>query len=159
MRRPKPGIGFCIASTIIFCGSWLIGVWYGDGMTWECGFAAGMVFVQWGEPLDYSTSAFIKPHAYVRGFEHCIYGVDDLIPDINYYLWPKVRHVSPYRLIRVPVWLPWLASCAWIIHRLVRRRRWSRLGCCLDCGYDLRGSIGTRCAECGAVIQTKPHND
>lgn len=54
----------------------------------------------------------------------------------------------------VPLWLPTLmfgiaCSCAYM--PFLRRRRRRRLGLCLKCGYDLRGSKD-RCPECGTAL-------
>lgn len=54
----------------------------------------------------------------------------------------------------VPYWLPTLLAlilptCS--LAAAVRRRRRRRRGCCMGCGYDLRGSPG-RCPECGAAV-------
>ena len=58
---------------------------------------------------------------------------------------------STLQYIQVPLWipmlifllLPTLSACA-----LHRRRKRRKLGLCLCCGYDLRGS-SERCPECG----------
>ena len=58
---------------------------------------------------------------------------------------------------------PWAAPSAFILFAayptmafirgpLRRRRRRRKRGLCLKCGYDLRGSPGPRCPECGEVI-------
>jgi hypothetical protein len=54
--------------------------------------------------------------------------------------------------VAFPLWLPTLVFGVWPGVWLVfwvRRRRWRRAGCCRECGYDLRGSPGPRCPECG----------
>ncbi|HZL36674.1 MAG TPA: hypothetical protein VFC78_15245 [Tepidisphaeraceae bacterium] len=61
-----------------------------------------------------------------------------------------------YRGLVVPLWLPLLLlSILPIIQfrKYARRKRQSRDGCCLSCGYDLRASPD-RCPECGR--QTHP---
>ena len=45
--------------------------------------------------------------------------------------------------------LLWLARRS---RRLYTRRRRSRLGLCLRCGYDLTGNTSGKCSECGAVV-------
>ena len=50
--------------------------------------------------------------------------------------------IPPLILIPLPAY--WLFAPAW------RRRLRARRGLCLACGYDLRGSGGGRCPECGA---------
>ena len=60
----------------------------------------------------------------------------------------------------IPHWLA-IAACllppAWVVRRQLRRWRWKRGGCCLNCGYDLRATPG-RCSECGAG-QSGPTGD
>jgi hypothetical protein len=58
----------------------------------------------------------------------------------------------------IPVWtrVTWLvlavlqyAAIGYYLDRRQLRRRRVREGRCLRCGYDLRGSPGPRCPECG----------
>ena len=57
-------------------------------------------------------------------------------------------------LAQVPLWIiifPFLLlSCTGLKVRTIYRR--ARAGACLHCGYDLRGSSGERCSECGRRI-------
>lgn len=41
----------------------------------------------------------------------------------------------------------------------IRRRRWWRDGCCIQCGYDLRVTSSDRCPECGAEMVTSRRYD
>ena len=54
--------------------------------------------------------------------------------------------------IYVPLYLPVLffgAGLVFLLHPVHRRRKRKKLGLCIKCGYDLRGSK-VRCPECGA---------
>jgi hypothetical protein len=61
--------------------------------------------------------------------------------------------IHPTTFLRIPYWallVPFplvLLRQLFIMRRHYRRRR---LGLCQSCGYDLRGSAGGRCSECGA---------
>jgi hypothetical protein len=60
-----------------------------------------------------------------------------------------------------PLWLPTLVFGVWPGVSLVLwvdRRRHLRGGCCGECGYDLRGSPGPGCPECGAPIDRAPQS-
>jgi hypothetical protein len=61
----------------------------------------------------------------------------------------RAWEVSPRPMIwALAVWpAVWGAGAVW---RVVRRRRWRRAGRCGACGYDLRGTGGGRCPECGS---------
>jgi hypothetical protein len=58
--------------------------------------------------------------------------------------------------ILIPQW-----ALTYALHRRIRRRvrakveaelSGGRLKTCLECGYDLRGTVGERCSECGALV-------
>lgn len=70
----------------------------------------------------------------IREYWHIRYDISHL----------SLRHWQIMTILLVP-------SVLWAVHglrhRLLRHRR-GRLGLCLVCGYDLRGSVG-RCSECG----------
>ena len=79
---------------------------------------------------------------------------DDQLPSIR-------SRVSYWRVLYVPHWWPITATALppllWSGVRVRRawvRRRRRRMGLCLSCGYDLRGSEG-RCSECGQSIVTR----
>jgi hypothetical protein len=46
-----------------------------------------------------------------------------------------------------------IACFLWWDRRKVRRERWEKSSCCMNCGYDLRAS-SDRCPECGTPIPT-----
>lgn len=69
-------------------------------------------------------------------------------------------YAETFRSVTVPTFLlSFLASLfpfVWLV-RIIRSMRAagrSKRGCCVQCGYDLRASIG-RCSECGTVIPPK----
>ncbi len=60
----------------------------------------------------------------------------------------------------IPLWIPTLLFAVWPASLLLpfhRRRKRKKLGLCVKCGYDLRGSKN-RCPECGTEFP-KPSND
>jgi hypothetical protein len=85
----------------------------------------------------------------------------------NGYVIERGSTVQPFTAIVLPLGPVWkgliintlLFSAAWFalfaviskVRALLRRCR----GCCARCGYDLRGSNGDRCSECGSRIQSQ----
>ena len=65
---------------------------------------------------------------------------------------PYVNRFNPRVLYwRVPLWIPTvlcLVCPAYLLTLRHRRRKRKKLGWCVKCGYDLRGSKD-RCPECG----------
>lgn len=60
--------------------------------------------------------------------------------------------------IGFPLWLPILLFSIWPVNNMIHWVQNVSLqpGFCADCGYDLRGSVGSAaCPECGALIQKK----
>lgn len=57
----------------------------------------------------------------------------------------------PHWALALLVFLPCAGKLARVYGRARRRRR----GLCPECGYDLRGSEGQRCPECGAPAESR----
>ena len=59
--------------------------------------------------------------------------------------------------VLIPLWIPasifTVVWSFWFLYPSLRRRKRERLGLCLCCGYDLRGSIN-RCPECGSEFSS-----
>ena len=71
-------------------------------------------------------------------------------------LWGATLAMPTYLRARIPLWIPTLLFAAlsyMLIVPVHRRRKRKKLGLCLECGYDLRGSKGT-CPECGTEFET-----
>jgi hypothetical protein len=67
------------------------------------------------------------------------------IPTPTYTYWARRQsYVVPYWFLAL---CTGLLPAVWVRHR-IRRRRALRTGCCVYCGYDLRGSPD-QCPECG----------
>lgn len=67
---------------------------------------------------------------------------------------PSFRWNGQYRLGYLPFWIPTLCFAiypAYLLTPLHHRRKRRKLGLCLKCGYDLRGSE-ERCPECGRTL-------
>ena len=67
---------------------------------------------------------------------------------------PKQR----LRIASIPLWfvllcLSWYPTLA-LIRSPFRRWRRRRGGCCLNCGYDLRGNLTGVCPECGCAVSS-----
>ena len=59
--------------------------------------------------------------------------------------WSKDNYVVPY-------WFIALLTLAPVLHRIVIRRRNVPAGHCRACGYNLVGTTGRQCPECGEAI-------
>ena len=67
-------------------------------------------------------------------------------------VWGADYHTTEWEIAFVlPFWMPALVLMtlyAWLAYPVRRRRKRKKLGLCVKCGYDLRGSKD-RCPECG----------
>ena len=69
------------------------------------------------------------------------------------FAWTRCRPIDDIgdeSSLTFPPWLPMFVLSAWPVLAAVRGRRRDRSGCCRTCGYDLRGTPGGSCPECGA---------
>ncbi len=74
-------------------------------------------------------------------------------------VWPYYERSDYHGLIShifsLPLWIPTVFFTTlfwWSVLPLHRRRKRKKLGLCLKCGYDLRGS-SERCPECGQEFE------
>jgi hypothetical protein len=74
--------------------------------------------------------------------------------DSRYLLWKDHPSARRARIVFVPLWAPTMlftAACVFMMVSIIMsRHRLRRLGLCVACCYDLRGSPGA-CPECGHV--------
>src|SRR5262249_30461771 len=67
--------------------------------------------------------------------------------------WIRITSIS------VPLWLPAIlfatSPSLWLLYERRRRAALRAVGCCKNCGYDLRATPD-RCPECGAVPAPQP---
>jgi len=132
-------------AAITACGVFLIAAvlspwWtlsYGDWNTWFC-IGPGSLMIVFDDP------------AFPSGpLELWVERVD---PEQYSWRWrlgmefPDVSWGNRGRFARCPLWLLALlfGAAAWSL-----RPRHPKLGCCRECGYDLRGNVSGRCPECG----------
>lgn len=114
-----------------FTGTTLFSLEYGAAMAYRDGFVHDVIHLNPGGSL---TSYAFK----VRGYS-----------GLATSLLPGIRFAAGTTSIAVPMWIPSIlfAALAWKLSDRRSARR-QRLGQCLSCGYDLRGSSSV-CPECG----------
>ena len=144
----------------------LIGLLLSVGL-WGMGSCYSLAYISETYTVGVEDCAFVLS-AYARGSVRL-----DAIPadDFGWY-WTK-RRTAWFRMtmpqfldfrpaggvgaLKLPLWIPTLAfaigSINFILIPLHRRRKRKKLGLCVKCGYDLRGSE-ERCPECGTEFET-----
>ncbi len=130
-----------------------------DGRSFYWSSCAGAFHLLWGE---WALMIADDTGYHLHDFEVSEFWPPGLGSRIGYYIpeikWayhpddPDIGLLANYSYLIVPYWLT-IAICVVIFAlswRPLRRRR-RKLGLCLACGYDLRGSAG-RCPECGKAF-------
>ncbi len=137
----------------------LIGLLFSVGL-WGASF--------WGISYRAQTGAFVTVH-----YGYLLIANHDAPISADYAGWHSLGDFTfstemgwPYALrypnfpgdweVWMPLWIPTVVfgfSAAPLCWPVFRRRKRKKLGLCLKCGYDLRGSKG-RCPECGTEFET-----
>ena len=133
-----------------------------DGRSFYWSSCAGAFHLMWGESAEMISD---DSGYHLDDFEYSEFWPPGLGSRIGYYIPDLERAYNPdvaeessigllanYSYLVVPYWLT-IASCAVILGlswRPLRRKR-KKLGLCVKCGYDLRGSK-ERCPECGTTF-------
>jgi hypothetical protein len=171
-----------VLSLVLCAGTlvlWMRSYWTVDFLLWRSGgYASASVSVCRGS-LD-----VMRARGIPRTFEHVRVAPDEAAcprwasaaglrfgaAGFAFYAEPDVsplgdgpgRQPVPFHELLVPLWAIVAASgvlpSAWMFGRARRRRR-SRRGRCLECGYDLRATPD-RCPECGTIVRSEvsaPH--
>ncbi|MCZ6655312.1 MAG: hypothetical protein O7D91_20080 [Planctomycetota bacterium] len=153
-------IGLLLSAGLWGTSYWKCPTFDGRSFYWSsCAGAFHLMWGEWAEMMsgdsefhldDYEISDFYPPSVggrigyYVPDFERAYN--PDVAKDAD------IGLLANYSYLLVPYWLT-IAACAVIFalswQPLRRKRR--KLGLCLKCGYDLRGSKG-RCPECGTTF-------
>ena len=107
--------------------------------------------------VELRLGAIISYRSIARDPQQCgVYGFDDF-----YTAWmPRLGSSTPLPLgkaLVLPLWIPafMFGTILFLCQPLSqhRRRKRAKLGLCLDCGYDLRGSKEV-CPECGVKFSS-----
>lgn len=130
-------LGFSALFLLLFAGSYFCAFRFLSGpLAW---IAYGRLFLDWGSQvpdegiqLDFDVSRLDEPPNFENLF---IIGLVRHIGNRAYFiaLWPILLAIIIFDAALIWWW----------------RKKQMKPGYCSACGYDLRGSVGGRCSECG----------
>ncbi len=147
---------FSLVGVLLSLGLWVTSFWgierVGDERTVRCALHRGRLTIgRWSinYPIDPRATAGRSSRWVCTGF----HGFETNWA-LEYYLTPLVGlHAQSLWIVRLPLWIPTLLFGAGLLFACARARplrKRTRLGLCLNCGYDLTGTPD-RCPECNTL--------
>jgi len=153
-RRVLKWIGLCLCALILV--AWGMSLRRGLSYyhrTWRATLACSSISVLVTNPGGYQAD-LNKKFKQNGGAKWFVYAIRPYTVSDYGLAWPESRGVGVFMdatEITIPLWslllIPAIPT-AWLWHRDRRKKRIGP-GCCLRCGYDLKGNISGVCSECG----------
>ncbi len=156
---------FCIAGLTLSAGAWVGTYWLAATRSPH----ATCITIGYSRPDAWLVNAMIYPDGFILvrrfspnlSYRAGLYGktsdanvAHDLSLHSLYPRWLRrpPRGVSGFLFhLYLPITLFLGLTGQSVAYPIWRRRRRRKRGCCLACGYDMRGATSTTCTECGRV--------
>lgn len=138
----------------LWLSSFIVGVWFGNGLNYEIRLGTGTLYAQWGPIPKSQNGSFIKWEDYSKGI---VVQICDSLDDFEFFLWPRGKSVAGVNYFIFPLWI--LFAPIFIGSGIIwwQDRRFST-GSCSSCGYNLVSNTSGICPECGTPIPEESKN-